>query len=189
MSVASPATTRKLFVGPRVRRLREQLGWNQGLLAERLGLSLSYVSQIETNQRPVTASVLLRLAEVFGGDVAQFSEEQDKRQLAELDSALHDRTLSRESVAPAQLARMIEQAPELVEAFLSLYQRHQRLQEEHQQTVDRFYGELGGEQQRMALSPLPHEAVRDHFNRRTNHIDSLDRLAETLAQDLGLQPG
>ncbi len=187
--VAPSASTRKLFVGPRVRRLREQLGWNQGLLAERLGLSLSYVSQIETNQRPVTASVLLRLAEVFGGDVAQFSEEQDKRLLAELDSALHDRTLSRESVAPAQLARMIEQAPELVEAFLSLYQRHQRLQEEHQQTVDRFYGELGGEQQRMALSPLPHEAVRDHFNRRTNHIENLDKLGESLAQDLGLQPG
>jgi predicted transcriptional regulator/plasmid maintenance system antidote protein VapI len=186
--VASPSA-RKLFVGPRVRRLREQLGWNQGLLAERLGLSLSYVSQIETNQRPVTASVLLRLAEVFGGDVAQFSEEQDRRVLAELDSALHDRTLSRETVAPAQLARMIEQAPELVDAFLSLYQRHQRLLEEHQQTVDRFYGELGGEQQRMALSPLPHEAVRDHFNRRTNHIDSLDRLAETLAQELALQPG
>lgn len=190
MSATAPgATTRKLFVGPRVRRLREHLGWNQGVLAERLGLSLSYVSQIETNQRPVTASVLLRLAEVFGGDVAQFSEEQDKRVLAELDSALHDRTLSRDSVAPAQLARMIEQAPELVDAFLSLYQRHQRLLEEHQQTVDRFYGELGGEQQRMALSPLPHEAVRDHFNRRTNHIDSLDRLAETLAQDLRLQPG
>ncbi|MDP1171554.1 helix-turn-helix domain-containing protein, partial [Klebsiella pneumoniae] len=67
---------RKLFVGPRVRRLREQLGWNQTQLAARLELSLSYVSQIETNQRPVTAAVLLKLAEVFGGDVAQFSEEQ-----------------------------------------------------------------------------------------------------------------
>lgn len=189
MTSAPASNTRKLFVGPRLRRLREHAGWTQTHLADRLGLSLSYVSQIETNQRPVTASVLLRLAEVFGGDVAQFSEEQDKRQLAELDCALHDRTLMRESVPAAQLARMIEHAPELVEAFLALYQRHQRLQEEHQQTVDRFYGELGGEQQRTAASPLPHEEVRDHFNRRINHIDSLDRLAEALAQDLALQPG
>src|SRR6218665_3185191 len=146
MTHATPTpSTRKLFVGPRLRRLREQLGWNQGLLAERLGLSLSYVSQIETNQRPVTASVLLRLAEVFGGVVAQFSEEQDKRLLTELDGALHDRTLSRETVPPAQLARMIEHAPELVDAFPALYKLHQRLLEEHQQTVDRFYGELGTE--------------------------------------------
>ncbi|WP_164107994.1 helix-turn-helix domain-containing protein, partial [Serratia marcescens] len=66
--------------------------WNQAQLAERLALSLSYVSQIENNQRPVTAAVLLKLAENFGGDVGQFSEEQDRRQLAELDCALRDRT-------------------------------------------------------------------------------------------------
>ena len=53
---------RKLFVGPRVRRLREQHALSQTALAERLSLSLSYVSQIESNQRPVTAAVLLRLA-------------------------------------------------------------------------------------------------------------------------------
>jgi len=187
--VKPEGAARKLFVGPRVRRLREQLGWNQSLLAARLELSLSYVSQIETNQRPVTAGVLLKLAEVFGGDIAQFSEEPDRQLLAELDGALHDRTLARQPVAPPQLARMIEQAPELVEAFLALHRRHQRLLEEHQQTVDRFYGE----QKSAALSPLPHEEVRDHFNRRGNYIDSLDRLAEALAQDLalddGLQPG
>ena len=54
---------RKLFVGPRVRRLREQHGLSQTALAERLALSLSYISQIEGNQRPVTAAVLLKLAE------------------------------------------------------------------------------------------------------------------------------
>lgn len=183
---------RKLFVGPRVRRLREQLGWNQGQLAARLALSLSYVSQIETNQRPVTAAVLLKLAEVFGGDVAQFSEEQDKRLLAELDAALNDRTLTREALPPGQLARLLEQAPELAEAFVALHQRHQRLQDEHAQLIDRFYGEQGADattgQPRAWAAPLPHEEVRDFFNRRNNHLDRLDRLAEAWAQDLALQP-
>lgn len=180
---------RKLFVGPRLRRLREQQGWSQSVLAQRLSLSLSYVSQIENNQRPVTAGVLLKLAEVFGGDVGQFSEEQDKRQLAELDCALHDRSLRSEPLSPAALARTVEQAPELVEAFLALYQRHGRLQEEHAQTVDRFYGELGGERQRELLMPLPHEEVRDHFNRLDNYLDPLDRLAEGFAAELSLAAG
>lgn len=183
---------RKLFVGPRVRRLREQLGWNQTQLAARLELSLSYVSQIETNQRPVTASVLLKLAEVFGGDVAQFSEEQDKRLLAELDAALSDRTLAAEPPSAALLSRLVEQAPELAEAYVSLYQRHQRLQDEHAQLIDRFYGEQGLDagtgQPRAWAVPLPHEEVRDFFNRRNNYLDGLDRLAETLAQELALQP-
>ena len=76
------AISRKLFAGPRVRRLREQCNGNQTVLARRLGVSLSQVSQIENNQRPVTAGILLKLAEAFGGDVGHFSLEHDKRQLA-----------------------------------------------------------------------------------------------------------
>lgn len=187
------SSARKLFVGPRLRRLREQHGWSQGALAQRLSLSLSYVSQIENNQRPVTAAVLLKLAEVFGGDVSQFSEEQEKRQLAELDCVLHDRTLCLDPPTPAVLSRWIEQAPELVEAFLALYQHHNRLQDEHAQAIDRFYGEQGGDtgstQRPGALMALPHEAVRDHLNRRNNYLDPLDRLAEAWANDLALVPG
>ncbi|MFT3663865.1 helix-turn-helix domain-containing protein [Piscinibacter sp.] len=185
--------TRKLFVGPRVRRLREQRRWSQAQLAQRLALSLSYVSQIETNQRPVTAGVLLKLAEIFGGDAAQFSEEHHRQQLAELDFALRDRTLRSEPLPAAALVRLTEQAPELVDAFLTLHQRHGRLQEEHAQTVDRFYGELGADagsgRAREALVPLPYEEVRDHFNRRNNYLDTLDRIGETLAGELKLVPG
>ena len=180
---------RKLFVGPRVRRLREQHGLSQTALAERLALSLSYISQIEGNQRPVTAAVLLKLAEAFGGDVSQFADDTDKRLLGELDCALQDRTLRSAPVPAAQLARMIEQAPELVDAFLLLYQRHQRMQEDYAQTVDRFYGELGDESRAVLTAPLPHEEVRDQFNRRNNYIDALDRLAETLAYECALVPG
>ena len=190
---AETSTGRKLFVGPRVRRLREQHGLSQTALAERLSLSLSYISQIEGNQRPVTAAVLLRLADAFGGDMNQFADDTDKRLLGELDCALQDRTLRSTPVAAPQLARMVEQAPELVEAFLLLYQRHQRMQEDYAQTVDRFYGELGGAlgdaPQPRRMAPLPHEEVRDHFNRRNNYIDRLDRLAEQLSRDARLAPG
>lgn len=185
--------SRKIFVGARVRRLREQREWSQQALAGRLSLSLSYVSQIENNQRPVTAAVLLKLAEVFGGDVGQFSEDQDQRRLAELDAALKDRTVWSGDVAPATLQRLLEQAPDLVDAFLSLHTRHVRLQDEYAQTVDRFYGDFGaapGEGGPRGVGvTLPHEEVRDHFNRQNNYLDALDVLAEQLAQSSALIPG
>src|SRR5690606_12339520 len=137
----------------------------------------------------VTAAVLLKLADVFGGDIAQFSDEGDRHRLAELDAALNDRTLHVESVPPVALARMVEQAPELAEAFLNLYQRHQRLQEDHAQMVDRLYGEFEGGRARGRLVRLPHEEVREHLNRRDNYLDSLDRLAEGFATRRTLRPG
>lgn len=180
---------RKLFVGPRVRRLREQHGLSQTALAQRLSISLSYVSQIESNQRPVTAAVLLRLAEAFGGDMTQFADETDRRLLGELDCALQDRTLRSSAVAAPQLARMIEQAPELVEAFLALYRRHQRMQEDYAQAIERFYGELGDDGRPGLMAPAPHEEVRDQFNGRNNYIDRIDRLAEEQALAMRLTPG
>ncbi|THF65443.1 ImmA/IrrE family metallo-endopeptidase [Pseudothauera nasutitermitis] len=177
--------SRKLFIGARLRRLREQGGQSQAALAGRLGISLSYVCQLENNQRPVSAPLLLKLVQVFQCDIAEFSEEQDKRLLHELQAVCLDRGVVGERIAPAQLARMVEHVPDIAAAFVSLAERHQRLREEYAQVIERFRGEPAG----VSPTPLPHEEVRDFFNRRDNHIDTLDTQAEALAQALALRPG
>ena len=60
---------KKLFVGPRFRRIRQQLGLSQTQMAEGLEISPSYINLIERNQRPVTAQLLLRLAETYDLDL------------------------------------------------------------------------------------------------------------------------
>src|ERR1700691_4102808 len=74
----------KLFIGPRVRRLREARGWTLDVCAARLGLSPSYLSQIEANQRPVTARVLISLTRVFEVDASSFDVDDDDRLIADL---------------------------------------------------------------------------------------------------------
>lgn len=177
--------SRKLFVGARVRRMRELAALSQSQLAARLGISLSYVCQLENNLRPVSAAVLLKLVEVFDCDVAEFSEEQDKRLLGELQTLCRDRTLVGHDIAPAQLARIVEQVPELATAFIGVAERYLRLQEEHAHTIERFYGEQGNS----PLAGYPHERVRDYFNRCNNHVDALDAAAESFASALELKPG
>ena len=59
---------RKLFAGHAVRRLRRSAGLTQAAMAETLGISPSYLNLIERNQRPLTAALLLRLAEPFDFD-------------------------------------------------------------------------------------------------------------------------
>ena len=61
----------KIFVGPKIRQLREQGGLNQAAFAERLGISASYLNQIENNQRPLTAQVMVALAQTFSIDVGR----------------------------------------------------------------------------------------------------------------------
>ncbi len=56
----------KTFVGPKVRALRETRGWKLETCAARLGISVSYLSQIESGSRPhLTNSTRLLLSRFF----------------------------------------------------------------------------------------------------------------------------
>src|ERR1700744_6228392 len=68
----SPAADRKLYLGPRLRVLRRELGLNQTRMAEELGVSPSYLNHLERNQRPLTEQMLLRLANTYEKDIRNF---------------------------------------------------------------------------------------------------------------------
>ena len=73
--MALASTERKLFLGARLKRLRRDLGLTQTRMAEDLGVSPSYLNLLERNQRPVTAQVLLRLAEAYDLDLKSLSSD------------------------------------------------------------------------------------------------------------------
>ena len=60
--------TKKLFAGHAVRRIRRASGLTQAVMAQALDVSPSYLNLIERNQRPLTAAIMLRLAERYDFD-------------------------------------------------------------------------------------------------------------------------
>jgi len=59
---------RKLLAGHAVRRLRRREGLTQAAMAEMLAISPSYLNLVEKNQRPLSAALLVKLAEAFDFD-------------------------------------------------------------------------------------------------------------------------
>ncbi|MDP9415272.1 MAG: helix-turn-helix domain-containing protein, partial [Pseudomonadota bacterium] len=78
------AAERKLYLGGRLRRLRRELGLNQNAMAAELGVSPSYLNHLERNQRPVTAQVLLRLAQAYDVDLKGFTAEGEGTAMEDL---------------------------------------------------------------------------------------------------------
>ncbi|MBL7466354.1 helix-turn-helix transcriptional regulator, partial [Escherichia coli] len=72
------------------RRLREERGLKQVELAQALGISPSYLNQLEQNQRPLTVAILLKLNAVFGIDVQLFSEDEEARLITDMRDAIAD---------------------------------------------------------------------------------------------------
>lgn len=177
---------KKAFVGVRLKRLREERGLTQAALAQALGLSASYLNQLEKNQRPLTVPVLLKINAVFGVDVQLFSEGEEGRLLADLREVFTD-PLNGEQVSLAELKEVAAAMPALGRAVVALNRRWRHALER----ADAMAGELGlGSGGVATLSaPMPYEQVRDFFYAHHNYFAELDEAAERLAETAGLTPG
>ena len=74
----------KHYAGARIHALRKQRGLTQVAMAKKLGLSTSYLNQLENDQRPLTVTVLMQLAQRFTVDPSYFAEDRDIHTITEL---------------------------------------------------------------------------------------------------------
>lgn len=168
-------TTQKLYAGAKLRELRTRLGHTQKEFANRLGVSLPYLNQMENNNRPVSTRVVVSLASEFGVDVTELSEGDGERMTSDLKEALSDPIFEGEMPPLADLRLAASNAPGFARAFLSLHQAY-RQSHERLASLDEA---LGREDARAA--PSPWEEVRDFFHYCDNYIDAVDRAAEHFA--------
>jgi predicted transcriptional regulator/transcriptional regulator with XRE-family HTH domain len=166
-------------MGMRLKRLREERGLNQVTLAHALGLSPSYLNQLEQNQRPLTVSVLLKINRTFGLDVQMFAEDEEARLIAELREIL-GQSAAPEQVSLAEIRELAAGMPVVARTLLRMHSRHHDAMERLEALAVRMGGERGGAD---AMQPMPYEEVRDFFTVRHNHIEELDEAAELIAEE------
>src|SRR5271155_2473796 len=83
-------SSRKIFAGARLKRLRRERQVTQARMAEELDVSASYLNLMERNQRPITVQVLIRLADVYGIDPREFMEGDGEQRIGEIEQLLAD---------------------------------------------------------------------------------------------------
>lgn len=170
----------KLYIGRKVRELREANKATQAAFAERLGISTSYLNQIENNQRPVSAAVLLSLAEKFQIEIAALASGDDDRLLSALVEALADPIFDGYSPSLQELKLVVQNAPGFAHSLIASHQAYRRNSEQ----LASFDHQLG---RASTLSePTAFEEVRDFFHFVDNYIHDLDLSAERLAAKLDL---
>lgn len=162
----------KLYAGAKLREVRTRIGLTQKDFAAKLGVSLPYLNQMENNNRPVSTSVVLGLAQEFGLDVTELSSGDGERLVSDMREALADPVFSGGMPPLADLRLAASNAPALAHAFLELH-RSYRQTHERLASLDEA---LGREDAR--ARPSPWEEVRDFFHYCDNYIDAVDRAAE-----------
>ncbi|MGB3805134.1 MAG: short-chain fatty acyl-CoA regulator family protein [Sphingopyxis granuli] len=162
---------RRVFAGPAVRKLRRDAGLTQAAMAEALGISPSYLNLIEHGQRPLSATVIVRLAERFGFDAAKLGAETVPGGLAALRRRLADPRFADLDIGSREVEEWLESAPATATAFIRLF-------------------DAAGDATAPAAAEAPEvDAVRRAIEKWRNHFPDLDARAEELADELRLAGG
>ncbi|NKJ43741.1 helix-turn-helix transcriptional regulator [Novosphingobium sp. SG720] len=120
------APSRPLYLGPRIKRLRRELGLTQQAMAEDMGVSPSYIALIERNQRPLTADLLLRLAATYRLDMADLAAQDRDDHARRLAEALRDPLFAEIDLPALEVADLATSFPGMTEAMLRLHGAYAR---------------------------------------------------------------
>jgi XRE family transcriptional regulator, fatty acid utilization regulator len=159
----------KLFAGLALRRLRRTLGLTQAAMADALEVSPSYLNLLERNQRPLTASLLLRLSGVFDFDPRQLAAAEPGGGIDALRRRLADPAFADLGIDRGRLEEWLAAAPEGAEAFARAFDRS------------------GSTPALVANDPVG--PVRREIERWRNHFPDLEVQAEALSDALRMGSG
>ncbi len=164
------------MIGKIVRRLRIEQGFTQQGLAQKLGISASYLNLVEHDQRNVTASLLFKLTEVLKIDLAALSGTREREFEVALREVFTDPQLALGPVPDAEV-QALAAAPNAAQAVLALYRALAGAREE------------GSEGSEVTLPSgrkilLPTEEVRAFFHAHENHFPALEDVSETIGKTL-----
>ena len=166
MSVSQP-----LYLGPRIKRLRRELGLTQQAMADDLDISPSYIALIERNQRPVTAELLLRLVRSYKIGMSDLAVNEGADHARRLGEVLRDPIFDDIDLPPLEVADLAASFPGISEALLRLYGAYTR---EQAALADR--GDGGG-----IGGPDPVTETRRYLAEKRNFFPGLDVRAEAIA--------
>lgn len=171
-------------LGKRIRALRAREGLSQAAMAARLGISASYLNLVEHDRRPLSANLLLALAQRFEIDLHAFAGGEDSQLSADLMEAFGDPLFESQAISERDVREFVATTPDVARAVLHLH---------HAYTAARGSAEMLAEEvvDRQDLAGIDRsgpssEQVSDLIQRHQNHFPELEAEAERLWKDARL---
>ena len=162
-------TNRKLFAGSAIKRIRRASNMTQVALADALKISPSYLNLIERNQRPLSARLMLLLADRFDFDPRRLIEAEPGGGISGLRRRLTDPIFGELTIDASEIEEWLIAAPNAVEAFVKLFDTRERRSETPLENSENSIS-----------------TVRREIERWRNYFADLDATAETIADELRL---
>jgi predicted transcriptional regulator/DNA-binding XRE family transcriptional regulator len=182
----------RLRLGRKVRAARLEQNLSQASLAERLGISASYLNLIEHDRRPLTTALLLKVAQVLGLELRDLSAGSDAPLASDLAEVFSDPLFEDYPVTERELRELAERSPDLVRAIVRLHHGYTASRQSLDSMAQRLADTQDGAQDGGLLDDIPQdltaigrvrlssEQVSDLLERHRNYFPELESEAARL---------
>ena len=175
----------QIKLGAKVRGLRRREGLTQTELAARLDISPSYINLIESNQRPLPAHLLVKLARVLKVDLEAFADDSHARLAGDLQEVFGDPLFEEHQLTTSDMGQIAEN-PAASRAIIALYHAYQAATESTRALASKFHEQLQDSRDFLGVNPshLPSEEVSDVIQAAMNYFPELEAAADRLGARL-----
>tara|TARA_B100001093_G_scaffold305229_1_gene291091 strand:+ start:1147 stop:2136 length:990 start_codon:yes stop_codon:yes gene_type:complete len=119
----------KIFVGRKLRSLRDLHGLTQSKMAAALDISPTYLNLLEHNNRHLTLNVLIKLNAIFDVDMKIFATDETPELQTRLANVFNDPVTATTPISQRDLGDLNKDFPSISEAIINLYDSYNRLHE------------------------------------------------------------
>lgn len=190
----------KHFAGAQIHTLRMNRGLTQVEMARKLGISTSYLNQLENDQRPLTVTVLLQLTRVFGVDASYFSpdaQQRTVRELAELLPGIGDDELTEFALRFPAVAQGVRDIPSLFDASLAnphisvrdFFQDNENYFDDLDTAAERFALQAPSRQLRLTRLAAAFDREHGYTVRFNQHTAGARSIVDTHTREIRLRTG
>ncbi len=167
---------RKIFAGPRVRRIRNGPGADaDGDGRSALGISPSYLNLIERNQRPLTVQLLLKLASVYKVDLEELQGETGGGSGAIARGLCRSACWRAELPGDQELIEVAEAAPNAAGGVVKLYRAYREQAARLTDLADLLAGAGAGTEALSGAPPADGRGARRRWSAETANHFAADR--------------
>ncbi len=177
----------RLRLGRRIRAARLEQNLSQAALAERLGISASYLNLLEHDRRSLTTALLLKLAQVLGLELRDLAAGTDAPLASDLAEVFADPLFEDHPVTPREVRELSESAPELARAVVRLHHAYTASRTSLDSMAQRLADTQDGGSEDMSQDlaaigrvRLSSEQVSDLLERNKNYFPELESEAARL---------
>lgn len=193
-------TMAKLYAGGQIRTLRTSRRLTQVEMARLLEISPSYLNQLENDQRPLTAPVLLGLTAAFNVDASFFSGEAEREQvasLAELLPNVREAELAEFARHFPAIAEQVRAIPDTIggkaanpfEGVRAFYQANRNYFHEIDTAAESLAERLSGRQMRLTRLAAAFDREHGYTVRFNQHTEGARSEVDPLGREIRLRSG